>query len=116
MVGKTGAKEHENVWISTKINKLKSPNLQTSRVKKGCLCWGTWGRVYSLGYHIFDFFCKISTPTQLLAGFDKEKIVYYKKEAPQTKEECVQLCCNVQSCHIVFMYMDNEQLTCFHVS
>ena len=50
------------------------------------------------------------------AGFDKKQITYHKKEGPQTKEQCVQLCCNVPDCHIVFMYKENNQLTCFHVS
>ena len=49
------------------------------------------------------------------AGFNKEQIQYKKKEGPKTKEECVQLCCNLQDCQIVFMYT-NITLTCFHVS
>ena len=50
-------------------------------------------------------------------GFDNTKIGYSKpKPAPKTKEQCVQQCCAIPSCHIVFMYMDNNTLTCFHVS
>ena len=49
------------------------------------------------------------------AGFDKKQITYHKKPV-QTKEQCVQLCCNLKDCNIVFMYKENSQLTCFHVS
>ena len=49
------------------------------------------------------------------AGFDKKQISYHKKPV-QTKEQCVQLCCNLKDCNIVFMYKENSQLTCFHVS
>lgn len=51
------------------------------------------------------------------AGSDPEKIIYVKKDGPKTKEECVQLCCvNQKNCNIAFMYSNNTQLTCFHVS
>ena len=53
---------------------------------------------------------------QARAGFDKEQIIYKKKEGPKTKEECVQLCCITETCNIVFMYLNNTQLTCYHVS
>ena len=49
-------------------------------------------------------------------GFDEKLISYSKKEAPQTKEECVQLCCIAQNCNIVFMYLNNTQLICYHAT
>jgi len=49
------------------------------------------------------------------AGFDKQQITYHKKPV-QTKEQCVQLCCNLKDCNIVFMYKENNQLTCFHAN
>ena len=51
-------------------------------------------------------------------GSDKDKITYLKKNSPQSKEECVQLCCNLPNCNIAFMIFNESvsRLTCFHVS